>query len=218
VPFPFAGVVPNGVDTHLFVPDGDLPLSKRPLLMTGRIVPEKGFTEAISVARATHERLMIVGEEYQDKKASREYFEKEIKPAIDGKTVLWESIVKQEHLVGHYQTAKALLFPIQWAEPFGLVMIEALACGTPVVAYDRGSVSEIIRDGVTGFIVEPAGDHTQSSQNNRAIKKTGLDGLVEAVQRIGEINRKTCRTYVEKNFSLAKMVEGYEEIYHKVID
>ncbi len=216
VPFPFAGVVPNGVDTTLFQPDGAMNLRKRPLLMTGRIVPEKGFTDAIVVAHTTKIRLLIVGQEYEAKKVSRDYFEKEIKPSIDGKTVLWESVVKQEHLVGHYQTAKALLFPIQWEEPFGLVMIEAMACGTPVIAYDRGSVSEIVRDGLNGYIVEP--DNMSINTTHNRIKKRGIAGLIEAVNRIDEIDRSACRKYIEKNFSLSKMAVGYEKIYHKVID
>ena len=132
-------------------------------------------------------RLLIVGQEYEEHKEARIYFEDEVKPAIDGKTVLWESVVKQEHLVGHYQTAAALLFPIQWEEPFGLVMIEAMACGTPVIAYNRGSVPEIIVDGKTGFIVDPS---------------KGVDGLADAIKHIGDIDRKACRTHVEKHFSL----------------
>lgn len=198
VPFSFAGVVPNGVDTKLFVPDSQLLLHKRPLLITGRIVPQKGFVDAIEAARASHMRLLIVGQEYEEYKKARIYFEDEVKPAIDGKTVLWESVVKQEHLVGHYQTAAALLFPIQWEEPFGLVMIEAMSCGTPVIAYNRGSVPEIIIDGKTGFIVDP---------------QLGVDGLVAATKRIGEIDRTACRKHVEKYYTIEKMVKGYEKIY-----
>lgn len=202
VPFPFIGVVVNGVDTSLFHPDNELLLHQRPLLMTGRIVPEKGFTDAIAVAKATNMRLLIVGQEYEAKQISREYFETQILPEIDGKLVLWESVVKQEHLVGHYQTAKALLFPIHWDEPFGLVMIEAMACGTPVVAFDRGSVSEIVVHGKTGFIVDPA---------------RGVAGLAEAVRHIGDIDRAACRRHVEKHFTNEHMVSGYETIYAKLI-
>ena len=198
VPFKFSGMVPNGIDTARFVPGGDLVLKDRPLLMTGRIVSEKGFVDAISVIKKTNDRLMIVGEEYVESKINRDYFEKEIKPAIDGKHVLWESVVKQDHLIGHYQTAKALLFPIHWEEPFGLVMIESMACGTPVIAYNRGSVSEIIVDGKTGCIVDP---------------ESGVDGLVEAVKKIDAIDRNACRKHVEKHFSLQTMIDGYENIY-----
>ena len=82
-----------------------------------------------------------------------------------------------------------------------MVMIEAMACGTPVIAYNRGSVPEIVKDGVTGFIVEP---------------ERGIEGLVEAVKRIGEIDRAACRKHVEENFTIEKMVDGYERVYRKV--
>lgn len=202
VPFPFVGVVPNGVDTKLFVPDGDLPIVKRPLLITGRIVPQKGFSDAIEAAREADERLMIVGQRYDMLPDANDYFDTKVAPFIDGKMVMWESVVKQEHLVGHYQTAKALLFPIHWEEPFGLVMIEAMACGTPVVAYNRGSVPEILVDGKTGFIVDP---------------QKGVDGLVASIKRIGAIDRTVCRRHVEEHFSLKTMIGGYENVYQKLL-
>jgi len=83
-----------------------------------------------------------------------------------------------------------------------MVMIEAMACGTPVIAYNRGSVPEIIRDGVTGFVVD---------------EKEGVDGLVKAIKRIGEIDRAACRRHVEENFTVEKMVEGYEKVYQKIL-
>ena len=202
VPFQFTAVVPNGVDTELFKPDNDLKLTDRPLLMTGRIVPQKGFTDAIMVAKMTGKRLLLVGQEYTKKKIPREYFEDEVWPEVDGKHVIWESVVKQEHLIGHYQTALALLFPIHWDEPFGLVMIEAMACGTPVIAYNRGSVSEIVRDGMTGYVVDP---------------EKGIKGLSEAVRKIGDIKRSACREHVLTHFSLTKMIEGYERMYRRVV-
>lgn len=215
VPFPFSGVVPNGVDTKLFKPDGE---NLHGLLITGRIVPQKGFLDAIEAAKQAKVRLMMVGQPYG------EYFEKEIQSMIDGKTVIWESVVKQDHLVGHYQTAKALLFPIHWEEPFGLVMIEAMACGTPVIAYNHGSVSEIVRDGMNGFIIEnnestkiQASNNKQISNSKFQIKKIGIDGLVEAIRRIGEIDRSACRKHVAQHFSLNAMIEGYEGIYASLI-
>lgn len=193
VPFKFAGVVPNGVDTRVFVPDPEgVPKN---LLITGRIIVEKGFFDAITVARQTNERLMMVGEEYGD------FFEKHIQPEIDKKTIFWEPVIKLDHLIGHYQKAKALLFPIHWEEPFGLVMIEAMACGTPVIAYDRGSVSEIVRDGVTGFVVDP---------------RDGIDGLVKAVSKLDFINRVDCRKHVEDHFTVKAMIDGYEKMYMKI--
>jgi len=222
VPFPFADVVYNGVDTKRFRPDADLdrlvPPSGGPLLMTGRIVPQKGFSEAIMIARKAGIRLLIVGQEYTKKRIPREYFEDEIFPLIDGKHVIWESIVKPEHLVGHYQTARALLFPIQWEEPFGLVMIEAMACGTPVIAYNRGSVSEIVKDGVTGFIIEDDDDQVVSIKKDirYRIQNRGQTGFVEAIARIDEIDRHTCRKYVEEHFTVQRMIAAYESLYARI--
>jgi glycosyltransferase involved in cell wall biosynthesis len=215
VPFPFAAVVPNGVDTSVFVPDG-IAVRQKPLLITGRIVPEKGFTDAIEAAAACHERLLIVGQEYSKRPDSLEYFEHEIAPRIDKKQVLWESVVRREHLIGHYQTAKALLFPIHWEEPFGLVMIEAMACGLPVIAYHRGSVSEIIRDGLTGYIID---EGTEGSTNipNPAIKTKGIAGLVEAIGKIDAIDPKKCREHVEKHFSTDTMIKAYIKVYKDII-
>lgn len=201
VPFKFSGVVPNGVDTKLFIPDKHVPIHKKPLLITGRIVQQKGFSDAIDAAKSAGVRLLIVGQEYQQKEA-KEYFETQVMPQIDGKTVLWESVVKQAHLIGHYQTAQALLFPISWEEPFGLVMIEAMACGTPVIAYNRGSVPEIVVDGKTGYIVDP---------------EAGVAGLVAAIKKIGDIDRSMCRKHVEKHFSLKTMIDGYEKVYDTLL-
>ena len=121
--------------------------------------------------------------------------------------------------------AKAFLFPIHWEEPFGLVMVEAMACGTPVVAYNRGSVPEIVKDGVTGFIVDPPEEDLNSQISNHndqqgswIIKKRGIEGLVEAVRRISEIDRKACKKHVEEHFTVDHMVDGYIDVYRKILD
>lgn len=220
---PVDAVVYNGIDIEKFGFSDQKELSDRPLLAAGRIVPEKGFTDAIHASQKSGVRLMIVGQRYEENPIARDYFDREVKPNIDGKQVIWEPVVKRDHLVGHYQTARALLFPIHWEEPFGLVMIEAMACGTPVIAYNRGSVSEIVRDGVTGYIVEEEEetDRTNrsytSNKTNFIIKKKGVAGLAEAIMRIGEIDRAACRKHVEDHFTVEKMVEGYENVYKKVL-
>jgi len=98
------------------------------------------------------------------------------------------------------RNAKALLFPIRWEEPFGLVMIEAMACGTPVIAFNKGSVPEIVQHNKTGFVVE------------------NEDEMIEAIKNIDQINREDCRKYVEENFTVDKMVEGYEKVYRKIVN
>jgi len=119
-------------------------------------------------------------------------------------------------LASCYQKAQALIFPIQWEEPFGLVMVEAMSCGTPVIAYNRGSVAEIVKDGVTGFIVDPD-DTDRPGKGSWTIKKQGVEGLVEAVKRIGEIDRAAARKHVEEKFTMDAMVAGYERAYKKLL-
>ena len=115
------------------------------------------------------------------------------------------------------KNAKALLFPILWEEPFGMVMIEAMSSGTPVIAYNRGSVSEVIRDGVTGFIIDPD-NVRRPGKGSWIIKEQGIAGLAEAVKRIGQIDRAVCRKHVEDNFTIEKMIDNYENIYKKIIN
>jgi len=124
-------------------------------------------------------------------------------------------------LAVEFQHSKLFLFPIQWEEPFGLVLIEALACGTPVVAFARGSVTEVIEDGVTGFIVNPS---SEDIRGNFIIKKCGVEGLCEAIERIYAMSeseykamRQQCRERVEKYFTVQQMTKQYIEIYKSVI-
>ncbi len=196
---PFAGVVYNGISIEEYpVGFGDGGY----LLCVGRIRQEKGVSDAIEASKMINHRLLIAGEHFDQYPVMKTYWDTEVKPHIDGKNILYESVLPKEALRQRYGNAKALLFPIHWEEPFGLVMIEAMACGTPVIAYNRGSVSEIVRDGVTGFIVD---------------EKKGVGGLVEAIGRINEIDRNACRKHVEDNFTVEKMVEGYEKVYEKVL-
>ena len=132
-------------------------------------------------------------------RADAEYFETRIKPLLD------HGLIEFIGEIGFYEKndflgkAMALLFPIQWPEPFGLVMIEAMACGTPVIAYPGGSVGEVMKDGVTGFIVPDE------------------DEAVKAVERIPEIDRQKCRHYFERKFTAARMAQDYLNIYKRLV-
>jgi len=163
------------------------------LLFFGRIHREKGTAEAIEVARRSGRRLIIAGI-VQD----RAYFEREVSPHIDDDHVRYIGSVgpdKRAEVVGG---AVALLHLIDFDEPFGLSMVEAMACGVPVIAIGRGSVPEVVVDGVTGFIV------------------TDLDTATAAVQRIHELDRLAARKHVEDHFSAERMTDGYLRVYQEV--
>ncbi len=126
------------------------------------------------------------------------YFSKEIKPLIDGKQIEYIGEVTGKKRTDLFKYAKGFIFPIKWQEPFGLVMIEAMACGTPVIAYPNGAVPEVIQDGKTGFIVK------------------NVSEMAKAIKKIGLIDRKKCRERVEKYFTVEKMVDDYEKIAYQV--
>ncbi|OGG35606.1 hypothetical protein A2363_05030 [Candidatus Gottesmanbacteria bacterium RIFOXYB1_FULL_47_11] len=194
--FTIVGVVHHGVDTCTF-PFSDT--AGNYLAFVGRLIEEKGLEDALAVGREVHVPLQIATSgNYFD----TDYYKNRIEPLIHASGATMTGFMQKPARDAWMKKARALLFPIHWEEPFGMVMIEAMACGTPVIAYNRGSVPEIIRDGVTGFVVD---------------EKEGVDGLVKAIKRIGEIDRAACRRHVEENFTVEKMVEGYEKVYQKIL-
>ena len=164
------------------------------LLFFGRIHPEKGVAEAIEVARRTGRRLVIAGI-VQD----RAYFESEVAPHVDGDRVAYVGSVGPDERSEVLGGAYALLHLIGFDEPFGLSMIEAMACGTPVIAIGRGSVPEVVSDGESGFVV------------------SDLDTATAAVARVADLDRSAVRSHVEQHFSAARMTEDYLRVYHQVI-
>lgn len=211
----FVGNVYHGLDLKEY-PFKSLCLGEY-LAFIGRLVPEKGAHNAVKVAHALKLKLYVATEVVY--KESR-YFKKEIAPFIKKKAVTSIGFLEKGK-VSFYQNARLLLFPIQWEEPFGLVMIEAMACGTPVVAYAKGSVPEVIIDGVTGFIVNSS---ESDKRGDWTVKKTGIEGLCEAVEKIYSMPeeeykkmRLACRKRVEEKFTVEKMVDGYEKVYRRVL-
>lgn len=191
---PISAVVPNAVD----VPSYPFREQKSEYLLSlGRIARDKAQGLAVEVARRTGVPLILAGK--VDPGDDQAYFEETVAPYVDGTNVIFEGEVSDERKRELYAGARALLFPIQWEEPFGLVMIEAMACGTPVLATPRGSVPEIVADGVSGFIVPD------------------VDGMVDAVGRLDEISAKACRAHVEDRYSTAAMTDGYEAVYRSAI-
>lgn len=172
------------------------------IISFGRISPEKGVDLAIKLALETGNQLRIATSTNQTT-AMKEYFHEKIEPFVDNdKIKMFGYFTSQVEKSDFIKNAKAFVFPLQWDEPFGLTMIEAMACGTPVIAFDRGSVSEIVVNGKTGFVVPP---------------EEGIEGLKRALNKIDTINREDCRKHVEEKFTVEKMVSNYEEVYKKIL-
>lgn len=186
----YLATVYNGVDTSKYVFKNTNPADY--LLMVGSIGRHKNQAGGIRVAKALNMPLILAG-----KVNDKVYFE-EIKKDIDGEKIRWVGEMKFSEKLIMYQSAKAFLFPILWNEPFGLVMIEAMSCGTPVVAFRNGSVPEIVIDGKTGFVV----DNEQM--------------MIEAISKIDLIKREDCRLHVEKKFTLEKMIDDYEKALESI--
>ena len=167
------------------------------LAFLGRIAPEKGVDRAIEIARRTGYPLRIAA---KVDPADKDYFEARILPLLDAPGVQFIGEIAEAEKSDFLGGARALLFPISWPEPFGLVMIEAMACGTPVIAFNQGAVPEIVRHGVTGFIVKT------------------VDQAVKSVERLAEIDRVTVRATFERYFSVEVMATSYEVAYTEVLD
>ncbi len=169
------------------------PAGSEDLLFFGRIHPDKGAGEAVRVALATGRRLVMAGI-IQDP----DYHALEVAPFIDGDRIDFRGVIGGSERLHALGSARALLHLIGFDEPFGLSVIEAMACGTPVIAYRRGSMSELIIDGVTGFLVD------------------SFEEAVGAVDRIGEIDREECRAHVERHFTVERMASRYLELYGRL--
>jgi glycosyltransferase involved in cell wall biosynthesis len=167
------------------------------LAFLGRISPEKRVDRAIEIAKRVSMPLKIAAK--VDRADSR-YFKRDIEPLLKQSHIEWVGEISDQHKNEFLGNAYALLFPIDWPEPFGLVMIEAMACGTPVIAYDCGSVPEVMKDGVTGFIVRD------------------LDEAAEAVRRIGKLSRAPCREVFERRFAASRMAQDYVNAYMSLIE
>lgn len=165
------------------------------LLAFGRVCEDKGFHLAIEVARRTGLRLLMAGV-VQD--WYRDYYEQRIAPHVDGERIVYLGEVGDDEKRELFAGARAFLFPILWPEPFGIVMIEAMAAGTPVIALRDGSVPEVVEDGVGGFVC------------------ADVDEMVAAVGRLGEIDPEACRASVARRFSVEAMAAGYEAVYRSV--
>ncbi|MEC4819875.1 MAG: glycosyltransferase family 4 protein [Scytonema sp. PMC 1069.18] len=191
----YVATVYNGIDvsSYKFYPQPDSPPY---LAFLGRISPEKGTHYAIEIAKRAGWHLKIAG---KVDAVDVEYYEKEIKPLIDGKQIeyLGEANHTEKNIL--MGGAVATLFPITWREPFGLVMVESMACGTPVIGMKLGSTKEVIVHGKTGFLCD------------------NLEECIHAIDKVTELDRKACREYVWNNFSFQAMTDGYEAVYRQIL-
>jgi glycosyltransferase involved in cell wall biosynthesis len=162
----------------------------------GRISPEKRLDRAIAIAKACEYPLRIAA---KVDPADANYFAREIEPLLGHPLITYVGEIGNAEKAAFLGGATALLFPIDWPEPFGLVMIEAMSCGTPIVAFRGGSVDEIIEDGVTGFVVE------------------NLDQAVDAARRVGDLDRHACRATFEHRFSVERMAADYVHLYEQAV-
>jgi len=194
---------PSGVNVSAVVPNPvvveDWPLRMHKgdyLLWLGRMDPIKGAHRAIDAARRSGQRLVLAG---PVQTGQHEFFVREIEPHLDGDMVTYVGEVGGRARTELFADAKALLMPIRWPEPFGMVMVEALACGTPVITFPEGAASEIVIDGETGF-------HVRDEEH-----------MAQAVQRVTELDPVRCRESVAERFDVGVVASGYEAVYESAI-
>lgn len=181
---------------------GDFEFNDKPkdqLVFLGRIARVKGVHSAIEIAKKANKKLVIAGPVDVARPGGKKYFEEKVKPFVDGDQIQYVGEVNLEEKRKLLSESSALIFPIEWVEAFGLVMIESLACGTPVIAYNIGAPAEVVENGKTGFVCE-SGD---------------INGMVESVGKIEGIKRSDCRQSAEERFSKEIMVENYIKLFEK---
>ncbi len=200
VPYPlnFVGVVYHGLPADEMRP---VRAKRRDYLAwLGRCVPDKGAHLAIQAAKEAGKKLILAGTVDRHIPESLRYFTGQIKPHIDNKQIQYIGPVNNKEKASLFSGARAFLNPIQWEEPFGMVMIEAMAVGCPVIAFNRGAAPELIIDGKTGFLVED------------------VDAMIRAIASIDTIDRNATRQHVAEHFSARVMAENYTKVYQQVIN
>jgi len=184
----------NFTDTHFFTDDATIP--KEYLFWLGRIENIKGTKEAIHVALETNQKLIIAG---NIEKRHQPYFLNAVKPHLTNPLINYVGLVDDEQKRKWFRGAKAFLFPIKWEEPFGIVMAESMACGTPVVAFNRGSVNEVIENGENGFKVDTTSE------------------MIAILQNIDKIDRAKVQKNAENRFSVEVIADKYLELFERMI-
>jgi glycosyltransferase involved in cell wall biosynthesis len=185
----------NGVDINDYDFNADV-TTDAPLTFLGRIQQEKGTAIAIKAAKKLNQKLVIAGN-IPNEPIHQQYFNEQVKPYIDGEQIKYIGPVNNSQKNQLLRNSKAFLMPVTWDEPFGIVMAEALACGTPVIGFKRGAVPEVVTNGSNGFVCDTEAD------------------MITAINNIGNINRATCRQVAEQKFSAGVLAKQYEELYQR---
>ncbi len=190
--------IPNFADTGILHPDPTPPPPGAPLVFLSRLDRIKGADLAIAIARRAGRRLILAGNRAESG-PDADYFERELAPLIDGDAVTWVGPVDDAAKRRLLASASAMLVPIRWDEPFGIVFAEALACGCPVISCPRGALPEIVEPGVTGFLIQ------------------SVDEGAGAVAKIDTLSRAACRLAAERGFSPAAVTDRYEALYRSLV-
>lgn len=196
-PLNFIDVVYHGIDLRTFPPPSSTPGDF--FVWLGRMIPEKGAHLAIEAAKRARVPLILAGIVDPHIRGAQKYFQEQIKPELDGRQIRYIGPVSAAERNMLLHRARGLLNPLLWEEPFGMVMVEAMAAGCPVIAFKRGSASEIVLSGETGFLVKDVNE------------------MVECLHAVQQIDRQRVRAYVEMHFSARMMVAEYARVYQQVI-
>ena len=190
------GVVHNAVDPELFTPITRREEKEDYIVNLARISPDKGQHLAIELAKRLNVKLVLAGKIDTD---SHRYFDEKVKPHLNGQ-VTWRENVEGDEKAELLARARAMVFPIQWEEPFGMAMIEAMMSGTPVIAMAHGAAPELVQPGVTGWLADD------------------VDGMADAYSRLDEIDLKRCVEVASQRFGPAQMADGYMKVYDRAIE
>jgi glycosyltransferase involved in cell wall biosynthesis len=190
------GVVHNAINAGAYKPVTDPQQKEDYVVQLARITPDKGQHLAIEFAQRVNVRLVMAGKVDKD---SEKYFEEQVKPHLSDR-IEWIENVQGDEKLQLLAKARALVFPIQWEEPFGLAMVEAMVSGTPVIALAHGAATEVVEPGITGWLAE------------------NVDDMVSAYERLGEINLEQCVRHAAERFGPPQMADGYQHVYERAIE